>query len=49
MNNIRKAKIADTLLITEISIDVWKKTYEGFIDYASGGSTNRPKLQEMPK
>lgn len=31
MNNIRKANVDDALVITEISIDTWKKAYEGLL------------------
>ena len=31
MNNIRKANVDDALVITQISIDAWKKAYEGLL------------------
>lgn len=31
MNKIRKASIDDALIITEISVETWKKTYEGLL------------------
>ena len=31
MSNIRKAKVDDALIISQISVDTWKKTYEGIL------------------
>ena len=31
MSNIRKAKVDDALIISQINVDTWKKTYEGIL------------------
>ena len=31
MGNIRKAKVDDALVISEISVDTWKKAYNGLL------------------
>ena len=33
MSNIRKATVDDALSISQISVDTWKKTYEGVLPY----------------